>query len=223
MCTASIRPETQQARRAPGRRTPVHAKSGPGVSAIRWPSFLQRRLQRSVRGAAIAILLAVASWPSAILAASQSKAPPVPIDITADHGQFNNATGVATYTGHVVLVRAKLTLTGNHLVIRRRSQTAPITAVLTGDPAHLRQGVTRQIKQIVRGTAKKITYSGQAGTVQLEDHAVVHHGRDLLQADEVTYNLNSGEITANTSKTSHGRVHMILHPQRRQNSRGGGS
>lgn len=223
MCTASTHLEMKRAQQLSDRQSWAPSQSGRGALAARRRLFLRQRRMRHARGLALVALLATAASPMTSLAASKGKPAPVPIDITADHGQFNNATGVATYTGHVVLVRAKLTLTGDRLVVHRRNQTAPITAVLTGDPAHLHQDVTSQIKQVVRGTARKITYSGQNGTVHLENHAVVHRGDDLLQADEVTYSLNNGEITANTAKTSHGRVHMILNPQKRQKGQGGGS
>jgi len=169
-----------------------------------------------------AAAIAAAAWPLQSRAAGANNAPPPPINITADHGQFNNAKGVATYTGHVVLVRAQLTLTGEHLVVHRRDAQAPITAVLTGKPAHLHQATNARIQRAVRGTATTITYSGADGTVELTGNAVVHRGQDLLKADEVTYDLGSGEITASGEKSSQGRVHMILHP-RQQGGKGGGS
>jgi len=159
------------------------------------------------------VLIAVALGGIAHSLPARAAAAPIPIDITASHGQFDNDTGVATYTGDVVMIRAKLRLKGAHLVIRRHDPKAPITAVLTGTPAHMRQDVTPKIKEVVHGTAHTITYSQAAGTITLTGNAIVHRGKDLLTAHQVVYHMANGQITAQAREGSKKRVHMILHPQ----------
>ena len=168
---------------------------------------------RPATGIVRVVLIAVALGGIAHSLPARAAAAPIPIDITASHGQFDNDTGVATYTGDVVMIRAKLRLKGAHLVIRRHDPKAPITAVLTGTPAHMRQDVTPKIKEVVHGTAHTITYSQAAGTITLTGNAIVHRGKDLLTAHQVVYHMANGQITAQAREGSKKRVHMILHPQ----------
>lgn len=164
----------------------------------------------ALRALALAAMASGTAW--AAPAANRTQTAPVPIDITADQGQFDNTGGVATYTGHVTMVRAKLTLTGAHLVVKRRTPKTPITAVLTGQPAHMHQGLTQRISEVVHGTALTITYSQARATITLTGHAIVHRGQDLLTAHQVVYHLTNGVITAAGQKHAGGRVHMVLHP-----------
>lgn len=156
-------------------------------------------------------------------AAAQTGSQSLPINIRSDQGDFAQKSGVSTFTGHVVLTRGGLTLTGNRLVVTRINQRSNVRAVLTGSPAHIDKQPDNENDERVTGHADQIEYTNADARLVLRGHAVLERaGGDTIQSPVITRNLDSGQTSAqgnpgndnpdSSGNGQGGRVHITIQP-----------
>lgn len=144
------------------------------------------------------------------------------IEIQADSAELDQAAARSVYRGDVVLTRNGLELRGNELVVIRDSEGEGdgggngenrIIAVLTGEPARLRQTPAGEDAAPVTGSAERMTYEAGRERIELRGNAVVTRGGNAMQGDVITHDLASGHTTAQrTGEEDGGRVRIILDP-----------
>lgn len=137
----------------------------------------------------------------------------LPINIQADHGDFqndsktNNGTGV--YTGHVIITQGSIRITADKAILHMINGEIQI-ADMTGTPATFQQQPDRGA--LVHGTASKITYDQNTNQVDLLGDARLRQDQRLFTAQVIHYNTSSEHVTASGSKNG-GRVHITIPPK----------
>lgn len=134
------------------------------------------------------------------------------IEIRADSAELDQAAARSIYRGDVVLTRDNLELRGDELVVVRDGEDG-VTAVLTGDPAHLSQRSETENAEPVTGSAERMTYKTARERIELQGGAVVRRGGNAMQGEIITHDLVTGRTTANRIGEEEGeRVRIILDP-----------
>lgn len=142
------------------------------------------------------------------------------IEIRADSAELDQAAARSVYRGDVVLTRNGLELRGDELVVIRDGGgdgggdgEGRVIAVLTGEPARLRQTPAGEDAAPVTGSAERMTYEAGRERIELRGNAVVERGGNAMQGDVITHDLTSGHTTAHrTGEEDGGRVRIILDP-----------
>lgn len=160
-----------------------------------------------LRHAVAAVLLALLS--AAALAAVEDQ--PLPITITADNAELSRPANVSTYTGHVVLERGGLTLTGRKLVITGLEGGA-YKAELTGSPATLKRVPQTGDERLITGHGQRIIYFTGQSQVTLRGNAVVNRDGDVIHSDVIRHDLETRKTVAGDPSSQDDRVKITLHP-----------
>ncbi len=135
-----------------------------------------------------------------------------PINIQADHGDFqgnsnsNNGTGV--YTGHVVITQGSIKITADKAILNMVNGEVQ-TADMTGSPATFQQQPDHGA--LMHGAANEIIYDETRNEVNLLGHAHLQQGQRLFTADVIRYNTSSEHVVASGGKNG-GRVHITIPP-----------
>ena len=120
-----------------------------------------------------------------------------PVEVTADNLSVDQETGVAVFTGNVVIGQGELRLSaGKVLVVYRGDSDGIARLEATG-------GVT-----LVSGPdaaeAQRADYNIDTGTIEMSGNVLLAQGRSALSADRMSVRLSDG-----TARMS-GRVRTIL-------------
>ncbi|MGA9852199.1 MAG: lipopolysaccharide transport periplasmic protein LptA [Gammaproteobacteria bacterium] len=138
-----------------------------------------------------------------------------PINIQADHGDFqgssssNNGTGI--YTGNVLITQGSIRITADKAVLHMLNGEIQ-TADLTGTPATFQQ--QPDTGELAHGIANEIIYDQSKNEVDLLGKAQLHQGERLLTADIIHYNTATEHVIAIGGKNG-GRVHITIPPKPR--------
>lgn len=162
-------------------------------------------------------------------------APPAPAEradrnretrIEADHQTVDDLNQVSVLTGHVILTKGTIRLTGDRMEYREDAdgyQYAIVTS--NGDPPatfHERRDPSRPgIEETVDGLAERIEYDGKADTVTLISHAQVRRFengvlRDELSGARVVYDALNSKYDLNGAAAAEApdrRVHVLIAPR----------
>ncbi|MDE2196121.1 MAG: lipopolysaccharide transport periplasmic protein LptA [Gammaproteobacteria bacterium] len=156
---------------------------------------------------ACAMLAAASAW---ALKSDQRQ----PINIQADHGDFqgdsttSNGTGV--YTGHVLITQGSIRITADTATLHMVNGQIQ-TADMRGGPATFQQ--QPDSGPLAHGTANEITYDAGKNRIDLLGDARLQQGERLLAADVIHYDTDSEHVIASGGKTSGGRVHITIPPR----------
>jgi len=146
-----------------------------------------------------------------------------PTLIVADHQMVDDLKQVSIFTGHVVLTKGTIRVTGERMEYREDAdgyQYAVVTAA-PGEEAtfHQRRDPTRPgIEETIDGVADRIEYDNRADTVKLFTHAVVRRFengamRDEFTGDQIVYDARNSHYDLSGSGTAEGRVHARIAPR----------
>lgn len=157
------------------------------------------------------LLVAALALPLSATTATAADSSAQPITITADSAQLSRPDNVSTYTGHVVLVRGGLTLTGIKLVINRVKQNA-YRAELTGAPATLERAAQSEDDALITGHGDRIIYFSNSSELTLRGDAVVKRAGDVIHSDVIHHDLDTQRTVAGDDSSDKDRVKITLHP-----------
>lgn len=145
-----------------------------------------------------------------------------PINIQADQAEYNPNTGIATYTGMVVLTQGSLKVEAHELTIYQADSGELDKVVAKGEQqrVHIQQQPNLQ-DPLVHAYAMHAEFFAIEQEVLLKGNAEVENGSDRFTGDSIRYNLQNRNIRAwsknsNTAKEADkekGRVKIILFPQ----------
>lgn len=132
-----------------------------------------------------------------------------PVYIDADRVEFDEAKGINTYTGKVVVEQGTMRIDADKLVIHMTNRK-PVRYVATGDPARYKQQPNPDEGDVV-ATGKEIEYTVSSETLQLRGNAHVTRQGDQFQGDQLVYDTVRDLVTG--SGGAGGRIRMIIQPQ----------
>lgn len=127
---------------------------------------------------------------------SGAKSSAMPIDLVADKGTYDQATGLAVYEGNVKVTQGIATIWADKLTIILKNNTAerieaigsPVKFEYLGD------------KQPIKGRGNKAIYEVVNKTITLTGNAVVEQGKDVVKGSELMYNLDKEIIRGSRVK-----------------------
>jgi lipopolysaccharide export system protein LptA len=136
-----------------------------------------------------------------------------PIEITADNAVINEKQNQAEYSGAVVVTQGSLKLEGDVVNLKTNEAGEVETFVSKGQPARFENLRRKTDKESVRGRASTIYYSYDSDRVVLTGDAVITSEDSEFSGPEITYDMNTGEVTASGNRSK--RVNMTMQPKKR--------
>jgi len=136
-----------------------------------------------------------------------------PIEITADNAVINEKQSQAEYSGAVVVTQGSLKLEGDVVNLKTNEAGEVETFVSKGQPARFENLRRKTDKEPVRGRALTIYYSYDGDRVVLTGNAVITSEESEFSGPEITYDLNTGEVTASGNRSK--RVNMTMQPKKK--------
>ena len=145
--------------------------------------------------------------------------------VTADHSTLDDLTQVEVLTGHVLLVKGTMRLTGDRMV-HRQDPEGYQHYVATADPGNLaryherRDPVRPGVISTIDGAAERIDYDDKSDKVIMTGNAIVKRFdngvlQDELQGARIVYNERDAtyDVTSGKSSAGDGRVHIRIAPR----------
>ena len=162
-----------------------------------------------LRSAIAAALVASASLPAAAFDMTSA----TPISVSADSARLDDAPGIATDTGDVVIAQGDVRLTADLVTILRNSEgVSRIEA--SGQPAHYRQPAGTNLAA-TDAQAQRITFVVDENRLTFEGGAVIEQEGNLFRGERIDYDTNARVVTAEGRRPgeAEGRVEMIIQPR----------
>ena len=145
-----------------------------------------------------------------------------PTLIVADHQTVDDLKQISVFTGHVVLTKGTIRVTGERMEYREDPEGYQYAVVTAGEDStatfHQRRDPTRPgVEETIDGVAARIEYDNRADTVKLFTRAVVRRFengvmRDEFTGDRITYDARNShyDLTGSGPDT---RVHARIAPR----------
>jgi len=159
------------------------------------------------------LLLMICACSTPVLASSDDAQQPVHIE--ADRAEIDEALGVMTYTGHVVVRQGGVEMRADTVVVySKEGELQRITA--QGQPVHYLQ--KRADGKTVKGISQRMEYSTGSKQVLLLGKAEFWQGGNRFSGDRIQYDPDAERVLANAgSDTGTGdgrqRVSVTLQPR----------
>jgi lipopolysaccharide export system protein LptA len=186
-----------------------------------------RHLHRTLPSSRAALLIALASLglagaPGAARAERADRLQPIVVEADKP-GTIDLQRQVVVFNGNVVIKQGTMTIRAERIEVREGPSGAR-SAVATGSPGQPARYRQKRdgVDEWVEGSAARIEYDGQGGTLRFVGNGVVRRLRDGAVADEVTghtiawddrselFSVEGGEPTADNPG---GRVRAVLTPR----------
>ena len=136
-----------------------------------------------------------------------------PIEIAANNAVINEKQNQAQYTGAVLVTQGSLKLEGELVNLKTNEAGEVETFVSKGQPARFENLRRKTDKEPVRGRATTIEYSYVTERVVLTGDAEITTTDSKFSGSEITYDLNTGKVTASGSRSK--RVNMTMQPKQK--------
>lgn len=135
-----------------------------------------------------------------------------PVQVAANSARFNEKTGIATYTGAVVIRQGSLEIRADEIVITTDARGAMLTTVARGAPARFQQQPDAK-KPPVTAEAARIDYDARNEVITLAGKARLRQEGASFQGNTITYNSLRQQVDAKGEGSE--RVMLVLPPQAR--------
>ncbi|WP_372693781.1 lipopolysaccharide transport periplasmic protein LptA [Immundisolibacter sp.] len=132
-----------------------------------------------------------------------------PIYIDADRVELDEAKGLNTYSGSVVVVQGTMQINADRLVIHTADRK-PTRYVATGTPARYKQQPNPDEGDVV-GTGNTIEYRVSEKKLYLRGDAHITRQGDVFQGDRLVYDTARDLVSGSGGQG--GRIRMIIQPQ----------
>lgn len=132
-----------------------------------------------------------------------------PVYIDADRVELDEAKGLNTYTGKVVVEQGTMRINADKLVIHMTNRK-PTRYVATGNPARYKQQPNPDEGDVV-ATGKELDYAVANKTLTIRGNAHVTRDGDQFQGDQLVYDTVRDLVTGTGGNG--GRIRMIIQPQ----------
>ena len=171
-------------------------------------------------GAPLLLVLSacLASWPALAERADRNQ----PTLIVADHQTVDDLKQVSVFTGHVVLTKGTIRVTGERMEYREDPEGYQYAVVTAGPDApatfHQRRDPSHPgVEETIDAVADRIEYDNRADMVKLFTHAIVRRFengamRDEFTGDQITYDARTSHYELTGTGTG-GRVTARIAPR----------
>lgn len=123
--------------------------------------------------------------------ASSNNPQQLPINLQADHGEYNADKGTAVYTGHVLISQGEMKLTGDKVIIRlQEGKVSSIEA--WGKPATFHYVPKKEPAIDAKGLYMK--YNVPDSSIEIDKQAFVKQGKNETRAEYLLYDLEKENI-----------------------------
>lgn len=136
-----------------------------------------------------------------------------PVQVSANSARFNEKTGIATYTGAVVIRQGTMEIRADEIVITTDSKGSLLTTVARGSPARYQQQ-TDPKKGPVTAEAGRIDFDARKEIITLAGKARLRQDGASFQGSTITYNSQRQQVDAKGQGSE--RVMLVLPPQARE-------
>lgn len=145
----------------------------------------------------------------------------LPTEVTADALHHDEQKQLSVFTGHVVLTRGSLRITGDRLELKE-NDVGEQTGIATGQLAYFERVRAQAPNERIQGEALRIVYDSKTNTLKLRGQGTMRRLRDGQLSDEVRgeaidYFDDTGIFTAQGQPAQKqgkpGRVHIIIGPK----------
>lgn len=127
-----------------------------------------------------------------------------PVEVTADSLQVDQKTGLAVFTGNVLIGQGAMRLSADRVTVTYAGDNAQkISALKAEGNVTLASGEDA-------AEAKTADYDVESGNVVLRGDVLLTQGTNVLAGETVTVNLATGRANAS------GRVRSVLQPEQSQ-------
>lgn len=140
-----------------------------------------------------------------------------PIYITADSASINDATGITTYKGNVIIKQGSLLIEGAHVDMYRGDEGVE-KLITKGSPAHFRQ-LPNKGDPYSDAWGKHMVYQVDDQKLTITKEAKVIQAQDTFTGEKIVYDLDKSIVDAFGSQSdgqdkSKGRVNMVIQPKK---------
>lgn len=136
-----------------------------------------------------------------------------PVQIAANAVRYNEKTGIATYTGDVVIRQGSMEMRAAEIVITTDATGALRSTVARGSPAHYQQQTDAKKGPVV-AEAARIDFDARNEVITLTGKARLRQDGASFTGSTITYNSLRQQVDAKGSGTE--RVLLVLPPQPRE-------
>ncbi len=161
-----------------------------------------------VRRMLLALLLLLLQGLLAVPVLARSADAEQPVHIESDRAELDKQAGVGRYIGNVRITQGSMRINAAELRIFIAGNRID-QMIASGAPVTLRQ-VTDDGREI-QGKAQRIVYRAKANEVSLERRAELWQGGNRFASEKITYNINTGVVTAGTGQAGE-RVEVLIQP-----------
>lgn len=156
------------------------------------------------------LFLALLACPVAALALPSDREQP--IQVSANSARFNEKTGVATYTGAVIVKQGTLEMRADEIVINTDRDGNIVSTVARGNPALYQQQPDPK-KGLVTAEAARIDFDARNEVITLSGKARLKQDGSSFQGSTITYNSQHQQVDAKGEGRD--RVQLVFPPQPR--------
>lgn len=135
-----------------------------------------------------------------------------PISVAANSARLNEKTGIATYTGAVVIRQGTMEIRADEIVVTTDAKGVILSTVARGNPARYQQQPDPK-KGIVTAEAARIDFEAQKEIITLTGKARLRQEGSSFQGNTITYNSQSQQVDARGKGAE--RVQLVFPPQAR--------
>jgi lipopolysaccharide export system protein LptA len=134
-----------------------------------------------------------------------------PIMVEADSVEINDATGVSTYQGNVIIRQGSIKIQADKVQVHQARGDAR-KVIADGSPVKFEQQPDEG--KLVRGEARRAEYEMDGEILYLIGEAELHQGNDSFRSDRITYDRGRAMVKAGASAEGKERVRMTIEPNR---------
>ncbi len=138
-----------------------------------------------------------------------------PIHITADSASINDATGITTYKGNVVIKQGSLLIEADRVDMHRKDGDVQ-KLISQGSPAYFRQQ-PKVDEPFTDAWGLNMVYQVDDKILTITEEAKVIQDKDSFTGEKIVYDLDKSIVDAFGSKADepNGRVNMVIQPKKK--------
>ena len=133
-----------------------------------------------------------------------------PVNIEADSGEIDQATGTTIYQGDVIITQGSMKLEANKVTVQYKNKK-PYRLTATGTPARFKQKPD-ETKPWVTGQGNSIVYLIHSEELILTDNAELNQGADSFSSDRIVYDRVKAKLKAGAAAKGKQRVKVTIQP-----------
>lgn len=142
-----------------------------------------------------------------------------PIELEANQAKLNNETGIAEYTGNVIITQGTAKLEADRVILY--SVNNEVTRMKAfGEPAKYQQ-ILKLGEQPTHIEGKVLDLKVAEEIAEVTGNGVVYKDKDRLSAEKIIYSLKTGELNAKKNQngsqdTTDRPIKMIFYPPKKE-------